>query len=76
MSLSETYNFSGVYLNEKNIPTSKVTKSITSDSLEKAKKIFQDDYADGIELHAITDTNGSVLWKKQEVKNAGSNWYI
>ena len=73
MGLSETYNFSGVYLNEKNIPTSKVTKSITSDSLEKAKKIFQDDYADGIELHTITDTNGSVLWKKQEVKNAGSN---
>ena len=73
MSLSETYDFSGVYLNEKNIPTSKVTKSITSDSLEKAKKIFQDDYADGIELHTITDTNGSVLWKKQEVKNAGSN---
>ena len=74
MGLSETYDFSGFYLDEKSHPTeNKVTKSITSNSLEKAKKIFQDDCADGIELHAITDTNGSVLWKKQEVKNAGSN---
>ena len=71
MALSSTYDFNGVYLNENNVPLvppSKVTKSITTDSLEKAKKIFNDDYADGIELHTITDTSGSVLWKKQEVK--------
>tara|TARA_B100001245_G_C22765189_1_gene370084 strand:+ start:453 stop:677 length:225 start_codon:yes stop_codon:yes gene_type:complete len=74
MGLSETYNFSGFYKDEKSHPTeNKVTKSITTADLEKAKKIFQDDYADGIELHTITDTSGSVLWKKQEVKNAGSN---
>ena len=74
MGLSETYNFSGFYKDEKSHPTeNKVTKSITTLDLEKAKKIFQDDHADGIELHTIADTKGSVLWKKQEVKNAGSN---
>ena len=74
MGLSETYNFSGLYLDEKSHPTkNKVTKSITTNDLEKAKKIFHDDYSDGIELHAITDSSGSILWKKQEVKNAGRN---
>jgi hypothetical protein len=62
----DTFNFIGVYLDEKSQPTtSKVTKSITADSLDKAKEIFNSDYADGIELHCITNSSGTQLWKKQ-----------
>tara|TARA_B100001123_G_C15007617_1_gene906183 strand:- start:332 stop:529 length:198 start_codon:yes stop_codon:yes gene_type:complete len=64
----ETYEYSGVYLDENSQPTqNRVTKSITAITREKADKIFNEDYADGIDLHTIT-CQGLVVWKKQEVK--------